>query len=77
MTENKECNYNPDTKALTLCPDMARQLSPEYAGRNFQLVFIDGSPAIVCDFEKDICYFCPFCGQKLMDKPDYSINQWR
>lgn len=72
-----ECNYNPDTKALMLCPDMARQLNRDNAGHTFQMVYIEDSPAIVCDFDKDLLSFCPFCGQKLRWVLDPVTNQWR
>jgi len=77
MTESQECNYNPNTNALTLCPDMEFQLNEDHVGDVFQMAYIDGSPVIICKYNKGVIFFCPFCGHKLRDKPNYSENQWR
>lgn len=77
MTENQECNIDSTTNSVVLCPNMTRQISPENTGYNFHMVFIEGSIAIICDSGKTVLYFCPLCGQKLRDVPDYSKNQWR
>jgi len=80
MPENvtpRKCNFDAATNKTTLCPDMARQVNRENAGDVFDLVYIEGSLAIMCHYNKTVLYYCPFCGVKLRDMPDYSENRWR
>ena len=71
-----KCQFDAVENTVVLCQDMANQLSKANAGDVFSMSYIDGSPAIICDYDKSVLFYCPFCGSKIRERPNLK-NEWR